>query len=55
MNKEQAEQKIFQRRVAILCVLGMQSDRYHMDLDFKDALDKVWEMIPEPYQLIMKG
>lgn len=50
---DQAKQKIFMRRAAVLCVMGIQSDRYYMDMDYKDALDKVWEMIPEPMQLIL--
>jgi len=53
MNEEQAQQKIFMRRAAILCVMGMQSKRYHMDMDYRDALNHVWEMIPEPMQLIL--
>lgn len=54
MNQSEAEQKIFTRRAAILCVMGMQSERYHMDMDYKDALDHVWEMIPEPMKLILE-
>ena len=54
MNQSEAEQKIFMRRAAILCVTGMQCDRYHTDMDYRDALNKVWEMIPEPMQLILE-
>jgi len=53
MDQEQARQKIFMRRAAVLCVMGMQSNRYHTDMEYRDALDKVWEMIQEPMKLIL--
>jgi hypothetical protein len=52
---DEAKQKIFMKRTARLCVIGMQSDRYHTDMDYRDALNGVWEMIPEPMKLILEG
>lgn len=55
MNKEQAEQLIFKRRAAKLAILALQSRRYATDTEYKDAVDAVLEMVPDPIALLTGG